>query len=205
MQGIQAHLRTTFLAGIFAAIPIGVTIFIVWKADELTRGISQYIFGKPIPFVGAIIAVLAVYLLGLFVTLSLGKFVLRLVDKALSRIPGLQTLYESWKQISLTPGGGEGMFARVVLIADETHQHRVMGFTSGDLVPGEINTICVFVPNAPNPIQGKLYFVAKDKVLFTPLSSEEAFKLLLSTGNYVPPTLLGKESAEPQMNADQHR
>lgn len=195
MQGIQAHLRTTFLAGIFAAIPIGVTAFLIWKADELTRGISQYIFGKPIPFVGAIIAVLAVYLLGLFVTLSLGKFVLRLVDKALSRIPGLQTLYESWKQISLTPGGGEGMFARVVLIADETHQHRVMGFTSGDLVPGEINTICVFVPNAPNPIQGKLYFVARDKVIFTPLSSEEAFKLLLSTGNYIPPMLLAKQNS----------
>jgi uncharacterized membrane protein len=69
---------------------------------------------------------------------------------------------------------------------------RTLGFTSGDCVPNDPTTICVFVPNSPNPIQGKLYFVAREKVQFTTLSSDEAFKLLLSTGNYVPQELAGR-------------
>ena len=126
-------------------LPLLVWLVIVWAALWRDFSPGNLLFG-------ALIAIIGVYLLGLFVTLSLGKFVLRIIDRTLSRIPGLQTLYESWKQISLTPGGGEGVFARVVLIADESGQHRVMGFSSGDPIPGESDMICVFVPNAPNPI-----------------------------------------------------
>lgn len=185
MQRIQTHLRNTFLAGAFAIIPVAVTAFLVVQVDAWTRGISQYLFGRPIPVVGILIALAAVYLAGLIVTASVGKLVLRLVDKVLSSIPGLKTLYEAWKQISITPGGGEGMFAKVVLLPDETGQMRMLGFTSADCLPGDSDSICVFVPNAPNPIQGKLYFVAREKVQMTSLSSEEAFKMLLSTGNYI--------------------
>jgi uncharacterized membrane protein len=186
MQRIQKHLRNTFLAGIFAAIPVAVTVFIVVQVDQWTRGISSYLFGRPIPVVGVIIAAAAVYLTGLFVTISIGKFFLGRVDRLLERIPVIKTLYTAWKQVSLTPGGGEGMFARVVLVPDETGQMRTLGFTSDEAIPGDPASICVYVANSPNPIQGKLYFVARDKVRFTSLSSEEAFKLLLSTGNYVP-------------------
>jgi uncharacterized membrane protein len=37
---LQSHLRQTFLAGIFAAVPVAVSIFIVWYIDEQTRFIS---------------------------------------------------------------------------------------------------------------------------------------------------------------------
>jgi uncharacterized membrane protein len=189
MDRIQKHLRNTFLAGIFAVIPVAVTVFLVIQVDVWTRGISQYLFGRAIPLVGAVIAIAAVYLAGLFVTISLGKLLLGWFDRVLQRLPLIKPLYTAWKQVSLTPGGGEGMFAKVVLVPDETGQMRTLGFTSGDSVPNDPNTICVFVPNSPNPIQGKLYFVARDKVQFTSLSSDEAFKLLLSTGNYVPDEL----------------
>lgn len=189
MQSLQSHLRNTFLAGIFAAVPIGVTIFLLIKVDEWTRVISERLTGRSIPFLGAVIAIVALYLIGLFVTLSIGKFMLAMVDKLLGRVPLIKPLYESWKQISFTPGGGEGMFARVVLIPDETGQMRTLGFTSGQGISEGSDTICVFVPNAPNPMQGKLYFIERAKALFTTLGSEEAFKLLLSTGNYCPAEL----------------
>jgi uncharacterized membrane protein len=197
MQSLQSHLRNTFLAGIFAAVPIGITIFLLIKVDEWTRIISERIFGVSIPFVGALIAIAAIYLIGVFVTLSLGRYLLGLIDRLLGRIPLLKPLYESWKQISFTPGGGEGMFARVVLIPDETGQMRTLGFTSGQCIAGSAETLCVFVPNAPNPMQGKLYFVDRAKAHFTPLGSEEAFKLLLSTGNYCPADLVQAPAAAP--------
>ena len=153
MSKLQNHLRKTLLAGIFAAVPVAVTVFIIWYIDAQTRFISDKIFHKPIPFLGVIIAVALIYLCGLVATTLLGKWILRLVDKALSKVPGLRQFYVAWKQIALTPGGTEGTFSRVVLIPDETNATYLLGFCSGRSIPGDDQTICVFVPAAHQPGQ----------------------------------------------------
>lgn len=183
---LKRHLRNTFLTGIFAAVPVAVTIFVVFYIDAQTRVISEKLFGRGIPVVGILIAIAAIYLGGLVASSLIGRFFIRLIDKLLSRVPVLRDLYTAWKQIAFTPGGTEGMFAKVVLVPDETGQMLMMGFTSGVAIPGDERTLCVFVPAAPNPIQGRLYFVARERVKVLPLSAEEAFKVLLSTGNYLP-------------------
>ena len=184
---LQSHLRNTFLAGIFGAVPVGFTLFIVWWIDARTRGISQLLFGRSIPFVGVLIAVAAIYACGLIATSLFGKMFLRVVDRLLVRVPGLRQLYTAWKQIALTPGGTEGTFSKVVMIPDETGATHLLGFCNGRPVEGDPNTYCVFVPAAPNPINGRLYFVHRDKCAFVDVTPEEAFKVVLSTGNYVPP------------------
>ena len=186
-KGFQAHVRNTFLAGIFALVPIAVTIFVIYKVDELTRGISNWLFGKPIPFVGILIAIAAIYAAGIVATISLGKFIIRSFDSVLSGLPLLRPLYIAWKQIAITPGGGtEGVFSHVCLIPDETGATHLLGFTNGKPIENNPDTFCVFVPASPNPINGRLYFVHRDKCELVDLSTEEAFKIVLSTGNYVP-------------------
>lgn len=186
-KGFQAHLRNTFLAGIFAVVPIAVTIFIIYKVDVLTRGISNYFFGHEIPFVGALIAVAAIYFAGVVATVSVGKLIFRGVDAVILRVPGLKQFYTAWKQIALTPGGTEGTFSKVVLIPDETGATHLLGFTSGRPLDNDPDTLCVFVPAAPNPVNGRLYFVHRSKCTLVETSTEEAFKVVLSTGNYIPP------------------
>jgi uncharacterized membrane protein len=186
MPGLQAHVRNTFLAGIFAVVPIAVTLFIIYKVDEITRFISAYLFGKPIPFVGVVIAIATIYLAGLLATISTGKLLIRGIDAVILRLPVLKQFYVAWKQIALTPGGTEGTFSKVVLIPDETGATHLLGFTCGRPIENEPNTLCVFVPAAPNPVNGRLYFVNRDKCMMVDCSTEEAFKVVLSTGNYVP-------------------
>jgi uncharacterized membrane protein len=187
MGRIQNHLRKTFLAGIFAAVPVAVTGFIVWYVDNKTRGISRYLFnGREVPIVGIVIAIGAIYLCGLIATTLLGRFFLRVVDSILSRLPILRQFYIAWKQIALTPGGTEGTFSRVVLIPDETGATHLLGFSSGRTIDGDDQTYCVFVPAAPNPVNGRLYFVRKEKCVFIDVLPDEAFKVILSTGNYIP-------------------
>lgn len=186
MSLLQKHLRNTFLAGIFAAIPLAVTVFIVWYVEHATREPLRQITGINIPFVGIVAAVVGIYLLGLAVSSLIGKLFLRLLDWILLHVPVLRDLYQAWKQVALTPGGKEGMYARVVLVPLEG-QSRVLGFTSGDPLPGDGNTWCVFVPNSPNPVLGRLYFVARERCQVLDISVEEAFKCLISTGNYIPP------------------
>ncbi|MBC8109313.1 MAG: DUF502 domain-containing protein [Anaerolineae bacterium] len=189
MSRLNNHLRKTFLAGILSAVPLAVTGFIVWYVDNKTRFITQTLFHVQIPFLGVVIAIAAIYLCGLLATSLLGKFCLGIVDRVLSRVPILRQLYLAWKQIALTPGGTEGTFSRVVLIPDETGATHLLGFCSGRPLEGDPNTYCVFVPAAPNPINGRLYFVHREKCVFIDLSTEEAFKVVLSTGNYIPPEI----------------
>src|SRR4029079_16629915 len=113
------------------------------------------------------------------------------------RLPVLKQFYVAWKQIALTPGGTEGTFSKVVLIPDETGATHLLGFTCGRPIENEPNTLCVFVPAAPNPVNGRLYFVHRERCQFVDVTPEEAFKVILSTGNYVPP---GVGEATRRMN-----
>src|SRR4051812_38555672 len=131
MNWFQGHFRRTFLAGIFAAVPVAVTAFIVWYVNAKTTFISQQLFGRSIPFVGVLVALAAIYLCGLVATTLLGRMVLKLIDFILSRLPGLRQFYTAWKQVALTPGGTEGVFSKVVIIPDETGATYLLGFTSG--------------------------------------------------------------------------
>jgi len=195
MNRLQKHLRNTFLAGIFAAIPLAITAYIFWKLWEFSDQISLKLFKIAIPLIGVVIAIGLIYALGLFATSVLGKMVLKLIDALLSRLPLVRALYIAWKQIALTPGGTEGIYSRVVLMPDETNHLMILGFTSGRAIEGDPDTLCIFAPGSPNPINGKLYFVKRDKCRFLDISTEDAFKIILSTGNYVPKAVGGDEPA----------
>src|SRR5687768_12344105 len=183
-SNIQAHLRNTLLAGIFAAIPVAGTVFLVWYVDASTRVLSRKLFGVDVPFLGVAIAVVAIYLLGLVVTSLLGMFLLRIVDAILSRVPLLKPVYQAWKQVALSPG--EGIFAKVVLVPDETGRMSLVGFSSGQPTSPGGDTLAVFIPAAPNPTNGRLCLVQQAHCRFLGISSEEAFKMILSGGSYIP-------------------
>lgn len=190
MDRLRKHLRNTFLAGIFAAIPIVITVFVIWWIDNKTSIFTHWLMPqRNIPFLGIVIALLAIYLMGLVTTSLLGQMLLGYLDRFLARIPFLSGLYAAWKQVSLTPGGKEGTWGKVVLVPVETGNLRALGFTSGEGIPGNADLLCVLLPGVPNPINGRMYFVRRSDCLFLNLSPEEAFKIILSTGNYVPPQI----------------
>ncbi len=190
MGRLQNHVRNKLVAGLIAAVPVAVTAFILWYVDTRARGL----FGVAYPFLGIAITVGGIYVLGLFITSLLGRFVLGLTDGMLRRIPGLRDLYRSWKQIALTSEGHEGIFARVVLIPDESGLLRMLGFTSGEAVEGDPSLCCVFVPASPNPTSGRLYFVPIQRCQRLEMRAQEALKLLISGGNYVP-AAIGRATA----------
>ena len=182
MGRLQNHFRNKLVTGLIAAIPVAVTAFILWYIDTKARAL----FGVRYPFLGILITVGAIYVLGLFITSLLGRFVLGLTDGLLQRIPGLRDLYRSWKQIAVTSGGHEGIFAHVVLIPDESGRLRMVGFTSGEGIDGDPSMCCVFVPASPNPTSGRLFFVPVVDCRRLDMKAQDALKLLISGGNYVP-------------------
>ena len=99
MFSLQKHLRNTFLAGIFSAVPLAVTVFIIWWVESKTRPISSWLFHRPIPFVGVAIAIGAIYATGLLTSSLLGKWLLSIIDALLLRLPVIKQIYLGWKQM----------------------------------------------------------------------------------------------------------
>ncbi len=189
MNRLQSHLRNTFLAGVLGFIPLAVTVFIILWIDSHTRVLSEAIFGRSIPGVGIVLALALIYATGLVATTLMGKFVLRLIDRLLGHVPILSKIYEAWKHVALTPGGTEGTFSKVALLTDESGQFRVLAFTSGKAIGPAGKQLCLFVPNAPNPTQGRMLLVPVDQCKMLDTSPEDAFKMILSTGNFIPEEL----------------
>jgi len=191
-MSLKAHFERKFVAGTLAAIPVAVTAFILWYVDSQVRAL----FPVRYPFLGIVVALAAIYVLGVFVTSLAGRYLLRLIDWVLTHLPWLRDLYRTWKQIAVTPDMNTGVFARVVTIPDESGRLRMLGFTSGRPVEGSADTVCVFVPASPNPTSGRLYFVALADCRFVTVGAQEALKFIISGGNYLP-AALGTALAAP--------
>ena len=123
---------------------------------------------------------------GLVITGRVGGWVFTGTDALLGLIPGMRVLYQSWKQVAFSSEGDVGIFARVILVPDETGRMQMMGFSARRPIDGDPETICVFVPGSPNPTSGRLYFVPARDCVVLDLPARAAFKVLISGGNYVP-------------------
>jgi uncharacterized membrane protein len=187
MQRIKTHLRNAIVTGVFSAIPLVITIVVVWYVEKLTREPLNALFGLDTPFLGVLVAILAIYALGVIVNSLVGRILLRWLDFLLSRVPVLKDIYEAWKHITLTPGGKEGIYARVVLVPGDGDSTWMLAFTSGEPVEGDPGMCCVFVPGTPNPTSGRILFVPRDRCIPLDVTAESVFKTALSGGNYVPP------------------
>lgn len=195
---VQAHLRKTFLAGAFAVIPIAVTVVIVVYAERLTTAPIERLTGRHVYGLGLVLAAVLIYAVGLFVTSFVGRTLLRWTDAILNRLPLLRELYKAWKQVSLSPGGGEGIYGKVVLVPDgPPGAPLVLAFSTGEPIAPGATHVAAFVPNVPNPVTGRVVFVRLVDVVPTTLSAEEAFKMLLSSGNYVSAEIAVALAAHP--------
>jgi uncharacterized membrane protein len=187
MGRLQTHVRNKLVAGVLAAVPVAVTFFVLWYVDSKARSILHI----QVPLVGIVVAIGAIYVLGLFVTSVLGQALLGATDWVLRHVPGLGELYVTWKQVALTDShdGKFGIFARVVLVPDEAGRGCVLGFTSGHAIEGDPRITCVFIPASPNPTSGRLQFVPSSRCIQLDLRPQEALKLIISGGNYMPPAI----------------
>src|SRR5262245_7582957 len=195
MGPIVEHLRNKFVAGILAAVPIAIVVYAAIWIEAHTRELSAPL-GIHFPGLGFVIAVVGVYLLGLLVTSVLGRWLIGLVNGILKKVPGLNMLYQGWKDLLIVSPERAGMYHQAVLVSTGGQCGQV-GFTSGEPLPGDPESICVLLPNIPSPFSGRLIVVPRSACVPLKLSSNEAVKFQLSSGNYLPSDLVGLNKEKP--------
>ena len=92
------------------------------------------------------------------------------------------------------------MFSQVVLVPDPDRNAAQLGFICGESMPGDSRTCCVFLPGVPNPLSGELHLVGRETCVPLAVSVQEAFKFLLSNGNYLPTGLRGLGACEQHID-----
>lgn len=148
-------------------------------------------------FIARVLALILLYLVILLLGVVGRWFLIRHIidfgNRLLSRIPFVKTIYKLMKDVftALFSSDEKKAFKRPVIFPFPFAPSRALGFHAGD-VAVEIQEkikkplLAVFMPTAPHPISGFLFFVEKEKALAITMSNEEAIKFLVSCGMITP-------------------
>ncbi len=202
-RGLFARLRTYFLTGVVVSAPVGITIWLIWLfvayVDKTVVPLipESYnpsdVLGVSVPGIGVIIVILVVTIIGFLVTNFLGRFMVRMGERVVSRVPVVRTIYGVLKQVfDAVLAQSEGAFREVVLIEYPRKEIWVIGFITSN-TKGEVKRVTpqemvnVFLPTTPNPTSGFLLFVPRRDCIKLDMTVEEGLKLVISGGIVSPP------------------
>ena len=194
-------MRKYFITGLLVLVPLSITLWvlhlIVGTLDqslllmpEKWRPESQ--LGFYLPGLGTILTLLIILLTGLITRNFFGNRLLQWWELLLNRIPVVNSIYSSVKQVSdtlLSPSGNA--FRKAVLIQYPHANCWTIAFQTG--VPGgDVKThlqgdyISVYVPTTPNPTSGFFLMLRRDDAIELEMTVDEALKYIISMGVVAP-------------------
>ncbi len=144
--------------------------------------------------VGVLLAILLVYVVGVFVGNLIGRQMWRIAEIAVMKIPIVRAIYPAVKQVTdFVIADKSGQFQGNRVVAVQPHEKGIWSIglvTGGGLPPlsaavGQ-EMVTVFVPSSPTAFSGYVLVVPRASVIELPLTVEEAMRLLVSGGVLVP-------------------
>ncbi|MGH7256375.1 MAG: DUF502 domain-containing protein, partial [Nitrospirales bacterium] len=145
-----------------------------------------------VPGLGILTLALLIFATGLFAANFIGTHVVKLWEELLHRVPIVRGIYSTLKSMmDILSFKEREKYNRVVLIQFPKNGHYCFAFVTG-MTQGEVQEIAseplvnVYVPTSPNPTSGYFLLVPEKEVVPLDISVEEAMKLIVSGGLYVP-------------------
>ena len=207
-------MKKYLLTGIITLLPIALTVIvIVWVFNLLTKpfagmvermiigyenlfGLDVYKHEQLVYFASRLITLFllffALIVLGFIANKFFFRSLINLFNKIMLKIPVVKTIYGVSKEI--TQGfikTDKKLFSKTTLVPFPFQNTRALGLVT-DPIPQNLQkmlpeeSICVFVPTSPHPISGFLILTPEKETKDIPLTTEEAFKFLISCGTVYP-------------------
>ena len=181
MNGPTRHVTRCLIGGIVALLPIGGTVLgVAWLEVTLAESWRDHV-AFYFPGLGILLALLAIYVVGLLVTTFVGRWLWRRVDRVLEGLPVVGTLYQSLKELLGYDTARDRFFESVVAVP--ARDGFEVGLVTGT-APGPDGTehTVVFVPSSPNPTNGRLLLMPPDRLRKLDLRAADALRGLVSMG-----------------------
>jgi uncharacterized membrane protein len=202
MHPVRGQLiKRYFITGLLIWVPLVITGWvlstIVSALDQSLRLLPdafhpQSLFGFAIPGAGTLLTLLMIFTTGLLAANFIGQKLVGWWDQLLSRIPVVNSVYKSVKQVSDTLFAPNGNAFRKALLVQYPRQGSwtiafLTGQPGGDLVNHLGNDhVSVYVPTTPNPTSGFFLMMPAKDVIELDMTVDAALKYIISMGVVAP-------------------
>lgn len=197
----RTFIKRYLITGLLIWVPLVITL---WVLELLVSTMDQTLLLLPtefrtenwlgfhLPGMGVVTTLVIVFLTGVFATNLLGARLVHLGHEILNRIPVVNWIYSSVKQISDTLFSSSGQaFRKAVLVQWPSTGMWTIAFLTG--TPGgdvanhlKGDYISIYVPTTPNPTGGYFVMVPREAVIELDMTVDEALKYIISMGVVVP-------------------
>jgi uncharacterized membrane protein len=194
-------IKRYFITGLLIWVPLVITgwvlSLIVSTLDQSLRLLPegmhpQSLVGFPIPGAGAVLTLAMILFTGLLAANFIGQKLVVWWEKLLARIPVVNSVYNSVKQVSDTLFSPNGNAFRKALLVRYPHQGSwtiafQTGQPGGDIVNHlDGDYVSVYVPTTPNPTSGFFLMMPVKDVVELDMTVDEALKYIISMGVVAP-------------------
>jgi uncharacterized membrane protein len=190
-------MRKYFITGLLVLVPLAIT---AWVLNFVIGTLDQSLLLVPselrprtyIPGLGAIITLAFVFLTGLLTNNLVGKWFLRMWERLLQRIPVVNSIYGSVKQVSDTLLSSSGNAFRKAVLVPYPHENSytiafLTGVPGGDVKNHLVGDyVSVYVPTTPNPTSGFFLMMERSRVVELDMTVDAALKYIVSMGVVAP-------------------
>ncbi len=213
MKLLRTALKRYLLTGLLVVTPIWGTVLVLKTLFVAVDGIlgdvvSRYLTpASYIPGLGIVTLIALIFLVGVSAANFIGRRIVKLWEDTLDRVPVVRGIYSTLKSMmDILSFKEREKYNRVVLIQFPKNGHYCFAFVTG-VTQGELQSFSpepllnVYVPTSPNPTSGYFLLVPEREVTPVEMSVEEAMKLIVSGGLYVPtqPPQMGMRTMPSQV------
>src|SRR5919106_4446083 len=197
VKSLRASLKRYFLTGLLVITPIWGTVLILktlfLTVDSILGNmLAEVMPGYYVPGLGIVTLIALIFTIGLLAANFIGGQIVKLWEELLDRVPIVRGIYSTLKSMTdILSFKEKERYHRVVLIQFPKNGHYCFAFVTG-MTHGEVQAVSsdpllnVYVPTSPNPTSGYFLLVPEKEVVPLDISVEEAMKLIVSGGLYVP-------------------
>ncbi len=135
-----------------------------------------------------VLTLAALCIIGWLATQVIGKQLISLVDRVMSRIPLAERVYGSTKKLLAGLQEKPESVQRVVLINFPSPEMKTVGFVTRTFPDADTGRMlaAVYVPTTPNPTSGYMEIVPLENVVSTDWTLDEAMSFIISAGTITP-------------------
>jgi uncharacterized membrane protein len=190
-----------FLLGLLASVSTPLVRGAARMIRPVSETLANWLHDSVLQQLVAVLLTLgALYAIGLFSSLVLGKKLLAAFEAMLARLPLVQTIYGGTKRFLHTlrqpPVSGQ----RVVLISFPTPEMKAVGFVTKVMRDTDTGRelAAVYVPTSPNPTSGYIEIVPLEDVVQTDWTMEEAMSFVMTGGANAPDSVRYSSRSEKE-------
>jgi uncharacterized membrane protein len=199
--------RGNFFAGLALILPsiisVGLVVWIFRNVSNLTDTLLFFLPARmthevlPDGQLGSIqrywsalalvITILLICLVGRFGRNYFGRKAMEWVEHTIMRVPLMNKIYGTVKQVNSSFSSNKSSFKQVVLVTFPHARSRSVGFVTGEQKGlGPESLISVFIPTTPNPTSGFLVLVPESEIIKLEMSVADGIKFIISLGALLP-------------------